>query len=325
MKIYWEPAIYEHKAALINKSPAEVAFSAELLAAAVLKEYEIYHADYLTIGLDVYNIEAESLGAKLIVPSDNQCPALANPLFEINNLPEKLVVPEIPGDGRFPLVLAAAKEVTNVVGNKTRIRVAASGPFSLAAKLIGIDNLVMSLLLADGYAVSFLEFTTQICERWSRCLRENYLEVIFFDSMAVPPLLNPSMFEEHVLPLLRRLMSLLAETGQQERELVIGGNTVSIADFLPRTGANVLLCDYVADVAAFKSAIGDDCNLKIRRNLNPELLKTHASDKLVEQFCCELEIFRNPIAGTGILPYDFEPHLLVNFMQSLDTKMLERV
>jgi hypothetical protein len=40
MHIKWEPAIYEHKAALIGKTPAEVANSAELLTQAVLKEYE---------------------------------------------------------------------------------------------------------------------------------------------------------------------------------------------------------------------------------------------------------------------------------------------
>ena len=40
MPIKWEPAIYEHKAALIGKSPAEVANSADLLTEALLKEYK---------------------------------------------------------------------------------------------------------------------------------------------------------------------------------------------------------------------------------------------------------------------------------------------
>ena len=40
MHIKWEPSIYEHKAALIGKSSAEVANSADLLTEALLKEYE---------------------------------------------------------------------------------------------------------------------------------------------------------------------------------------------------------------------------------------------------------------------------------------------
>ncbi len=64
MKLEWEPAIYEHKAALIGRPPVDVANSAKLLTEAVRKEYEIYLADYITVGLDVYNIEAEVLGAE---------------------------------------------------------------------------------------------------------------------------------------------------------------------------------------------------------------------------------------------------------------------
>ena len=53
MPIKWEPAIYEHKAALIGCRPAELAYSAELLTEAVLREYEIYQSDYITVGLDL--------------------------------------------------------------------------------------------------------------------------------------------------------------------------------------------------------------------------------------------------------------------------------
>ena len=64
----WQPAIYEHKAALIGRTPIEVACNAAMFAQALLKEYEVYGADFLTVGLDVYNIEAEALGAELTVP-----------------------------------------------------------------------------------------------------------------------------------------------------------------------------------------------------------------------------------------------------------------
>jgi hypothetical protein len=55
MSITWEPAVYEHKAALIGQSPARVAGSANLLADAGLREYDTYQADLITVGLGVYN------------------------------------------------------------------------------------------------------------------------------------------------------------------------------------------------------------------------------------------------------------------------------
>lgn len=316
MPIKWEPAIYEHKAALIGKSPAEVANSAELLTEAALKEYEIYQADYITVGLDVYNIEAEALGAKLTEPGENECPDLAGTLYDLNNLPEHLILPDIPGAGRFSLLIETGKKVKDAIGKKTKVRVAASGPVSMAAKLAGLEDLIVSLMLEDGNAVRLLEFTTQIAEKWCSCLRRNNLDAVVFDSMVAPPIFSPGMYKQFALPLHCRLMHLLENSGQQERELVIGGDTTPIADLLPQTGANILLCDYAADASAFISAIGDDLKLEIRRNISPALLYESNAEELAKKFSSELSLFSNPIAGTGILPYDFMPNTYLAFQKA---------
>ncbi len=310
----WEPAIYEHKAALIRRSPAGAANSGDLLAEAVLKEYEIYKADYITVGLDVYNIEAEALGAELTIPGENECPDLSGQLYELNNLPDPLRVPAIPESGRFQLLIDAAKQVREVIGDKTAVRVAASGPVTMAAKLAGLEDLVMSLVMDDGHAVRLLEFTTRIGEAWCRCLRSNGLDAIVFDSMAAPPMFSPDMVGTIVLPLHKRLMSVLAEAGQAERELVIGGDTSAIAGLMKQSGATIILCDYAADAAAFRDNLGDEGGVQVRRNVNPALL-TGSDAGLAETLRRELALFSRPIAGTGILPYDFPPERLQEFMK----------
>jgi len=309
----WEPAIYEHKAALINKSPVEVANSAELLAESVLTEYEIYQADYITVGLDVYNIEAEALGAELTVAGENECPDLAGLLYDLNNLPEQLELPATSDSGRFQLLIDAAKKVKEVIGDKAAVRVAASGPITMAAKLVGLEDLIMSLCMEDGNAVKLLEFTTQIAEKWCACLRDNGLDAIIFDSMVSPPMFSPDMYENIVLPLHKRLMSQLEQSGQSERELVIGGNTSKIANLMKQTEANIILCDYASDATAFKTNLGDDKNIQVRRNINPALLREN-NKALSEKFQQELFLFTNPIAGTGILPYNFISKNLLKFI-----------
>ena len=313
MRITWEPAIYEHKAALIGKSPAEVANSCELLVRAVLKEHKIYQADYITVGLDVYNIEAEALGVQITVPGKNECPDLAGLLFDLDKLSAELVLPDIPRAGRFSLLIEAGRKVQEAVGTESKVRVAASGPVTMAAKIAGLEDLIISLCVRDGNAVRLLEFTTQIAEKWCSCLREKGLDVILFDSMVAPPIFSPDMYVEFALPLHQRLMRILVKSGQSERELVIGGNTTPIAGHLPRTGANILLCDYVADAIAFKSALGNDSRLKVRRNINPALLGGCHTEELAEKFRAELSLFINPIAGTGILPFDFNPGNFLDF------------
>lgn len=314
----WEPAIYEHKAALIGRPPAEVANSAKFLTEAVLREYEVYESDYITVGLDVYNIEAEALGAQLTVPGENGCPDLASLLLDINSLPTELAIPAVPDAGRFNLLIEAGKNVRDAIGDRTKVRVAASGPVTMAAKLAGVEGLIMSLCMQDGYAVRLLEFTTGIASEWCACLRRNGLDAIIFDSMVAPPMFSPDMYAEFALPLHRRLMRMLEKSGQSERELVIGGNTTPIAGLLRQTGANILLCDYAADATAFKSELGDDSALKVRLNINPALLGLSDLGQLSDRFNSELSLFADPIAGTGILPFDFNPDKFLDFKKSVD-------
>jgi uroporphyrinogen decarboxylase len=323
MSMLWEPAIYEHKAALIGKSPVEVARSADLLTEAVLKEYETYEADYVTVGLDVYNIEAEAMGASLCVPDENACPDLEGHLYDLNALPEHLVPPSIPGDGRFGLLLEAGQRVQAEIGGKTRVRVAASGPVTLASKLVGVEPMILSLCIEDDAAARLLAFTKEVAEAWCGCLRQHDLEVTVFESIVAPPMFSPAMFESVALPLLRQLIQGLKKSGQTQCELVIGGDTSAIAHLLPKTGADILLCDYATDAWAFKAALGDESQLRIRRNINPAAIRDCCA-QTAETFCSDLSLLSNPIAGTGILPYDFPPERLIAFMDQVEQLIMGR-
>ncbi len=313
----WEPAVYEHKAALIGKSPAEVANSAELLTEAVLREHETYRADYITVGLDVYNIEAEAMGAPLLVPEQNACPEVARRIYDLNALPERLVVPPIPDAGRFRLLLDAGQRIRREIADSTRVRMAASGPVTLAAQLVGIEPLILSLCMDDGSASRLLKLTGEVIEAWCVCLREHDLEVTLFESIVAPPMFSPKMFEDVAVPLLSHLIDGLKASGQSECEMVIGGNTAAIASLLPATGGDILLCDYATDASAFRAGVGDDSGIRIRRNINPTSL-LDASQQTTETFIRELSLFTNPIAGTGILPYDFPAERLHAFRDAVE-------
>jgi uroporphyrinogen decarboxylase len=313
----WQPAIYEHKAALIDRTPMEVACDTKLFVEAMLREHELYRSDFLTVGLDVYNIEAEALGAELTVPGSRECPDIKGHLFSLGQLPDELSLPEIPASGRFRMLLDVAAALRGRIGNKVSLRVAASGPVTLAAKLVGMEELILSLCMEDGRAGRLLAFATDVVERWLRCLRARGFDAVVFDSMAAPPMFSPDLFERVVLPLHQRLMVLLGDLGQVERELVIGGDTTPIASLLKRAGATILLCDYAANAAAFRAALGDDSRIRVRRNISPAALTSGDHEALAKEFAHDLSQFANPIAGTGILAYDFEPQDFLSFKQTV--------
>src|SRR5690554_3774915 len=76
------PAIYEHKARLIGRSVSEVARDSNLLAEAVLAEYETYRPDMLTVGMDIYNIEAEAIGSRVVYSDQKEAvPAIRHRLL----------------------------------------------------------------------------------------------------------------------------------------------------------------------------------------------------------------------------------------------------
>ena len=315
--LQWQPAVYEHKAALIGRTPMAVACDTGLLAEALLRELDVYRSDFLTVGLDIYNIEAEALGAELASPGERECPDIKGCLWSLGHLPEVLEPPAIPESGRFGMLLEAADAVRDRIGDEVHLRVAASGPVTLAAKLVGMEDLVLALSMAEGSAERLLEFATQVSERWLRSLRARGLDAVVFDSIAAPPMFSPDLFERVVLPLHRRLMGLLAELRQAERELVIGGDTTPVAALMKEAGATILLCDYAADAEDFRAAVGDDSRIRIRRNVSPAALAGGDHGELAGRFVDDLSRFSHPIAGTGILPYDFEPEILLSFKRTV--------
>ncbi len=321
-RLLWEPAIYEHKAALIGRPPADVAYSADLLCDAMVAEYQQYRADLLTVGVDIYNIEAEACGAKVDAISSESCPEIASPPWSIDDLPE-LRLPDIPHAGRFSLIAEATLLARRRIGDAACLRAGVSGPVSIAAKLVGLEALIMSAACAEPAAGKLLEFSLQLALRWTGYLRGRGVDVVLFDSAASPPNFSPDMYCQMVLPLHQRLMAHLKQAGQVDRPLVMGGDTISIVDALCASGATTILCDYAADAERFAAGIPSDARISIRRNVSPPVL---ADDPIVaaDRFVHDLRQFASPIAGTGILPYDFRPELLHAFRDAVEARWYQR-
>jgi hypothetical protein len=125
-------------------------------------------------------------------------------------------------------------------------------------------------------------------------------------------MVSPDGFARVLVPRLARLMAALQASGQTERELVIGGDTSSIAGLLPATGATFVLCDAPTDAKAFRQALAPSPDCRVRRNIAPDRLAVDPGGRAVA-FVRDLTQFSRPVAGTGVLPYDFEPRHFLEF------------
>ena len=71
----FEPAIYEHAAKLIGKTPWEVSRSGALIVEGHVAAFETYCHTPVVVGIDIYNLEAEAFGSVIAEPDGDGIPA----------------------------------------------------------------------------------------------------------------------------------------------------------------------------------------------------------------------------------------------------------
>ncbi|EDY82200.1 Uroporphyrinogen decarboxylase family [Verrucomicrobiia bacterium DG1235] len=305
------PAIYEHKGFLIGKTPSEICRDPDLLVEGLLAEYERYKPDFLTVGIDVYNVEAEALGCKIVYFDDSpDVPGVED--YPIKNLADidKLKIPDPTKDGRMPLYLEAAKKLHEKVGHEIKIRGAITGPFSLASELMGAENFIVMTMQDPQYTVKLMEFTARVAAAFGKAFIDIGIDPIIFDSRAMPPLCSPQIFQDIVSKVYRRiLIPELKKAGAKQIPLIIGGDTTPILDAIIDTDTTQILCDFEGDIELFKKKAIDH-NLPMRVNVDPRLLHLGPIDK-IQDFTMNIlnKCWDHPgfILGTGVAAYDCPP------------------
>jgi len=303
------PAIYEHKAWFIGSTPSAISRDPDLLARAMLAEYAAIGPDALTVGVDVYNLEAEAVGCRVTFyeGNDTSIPGI-KPGDHGIHLGDDLRAAKVPNplrDGRMPVNLEAARRVRRELGSDIWLRGAISGPFSLAISLVGAETLFIACMDSPEWVQQLLDYSSRIIKEFAKGYRDAGAELIVFDSQASPDLLSPQMYEELVLPITQDLAAWAAAQGMRDLPLIIGGNTTPIAGLLARTGCNNLLCDFTGDFDEW-AAVCRESKRSMRRNISPRLIETSSPDEIYAAAAREVARGRDLpgfIMGTAVVPF----------------------
>lgn len=303
------PAIYEHKAFFLKDTPSNISRSADLLTRAILSEYELLEPDALTIGVDVYNLEAEAAGCTVnfYEGDDTSIPGIkpGNHIVKADTDFSSCPVPNPLKDGRMPINIETARRIRNELGNSLWVRGALSGPFSLAISLMGAEDFFLCCWDNPVASKKVLEYSTEIIKEFGLAYIDAGVELILFDSQASPELLSPKMYQDLVLPFTKELVEFFRKKGVGDVPLIIGGKTTRIIGSLIETGANNLLCDFTADWEQWSSECRKN-GRALRRNIDPRFVETATPDEIYEfskgivEEGKELPGF---IMGTAVVPY----------------------
>lgn len=200
----------------------------EVLVNGTLEVMEKFDIDVPYIDYDVYNIEAEAIGQKILY-SNNDMPDIdrSKPLIRYKDDLKKIKTPNFELDGRFSNVIEMHHIFHKLTGGaKPAFRFC--GPFTLCANIRGIEQLLMDLYNEPDFAKNLFDrVTEEVLAPWILRLKKEFIDgkvergsnrtahfpalspnILGADAIASIPIVSPSILKEWVIPYILRLREL---------------------------------------------------------------------------------------------------------------------
>ncbi len=201
--------INDHAAFLTGVSSEQFFTDADIFTQTQLLVTEYYKLDTLSNFWDVYNIEAEAMGQKIVYYPDS-LPDIdrSQPLIAKPSDLDQLHPPNPYKSGRLPWIHKVNKNFLEMTGKLDRAYFTA--PFSLAANIRGYQNLIEDMSMRPDFAHRLFKF---ICDEvlvpHIEVLRKeaNMPDLLMDgrDAWASPPMITLDMMDEYVVPYNERL------------------------------------------------------------------------------------------------------------------------
>ena len=205
----------DHSARLAGVSTKRFFTDAHTFARVQLLVTEYYQFDVLSNFWDVYNIEAEALGQKVVyhpggIPDiDRTRPLIGTPADL-----DRISPPDPYTSGRMPWIQQFSKIFLETTGKLERIYF--TTPFSIAVNIRGYENLVMDMFERPRFVHRLFEFLCdEVIAPFIEVLRSEVgnpdLIMDGRDAWASPPMITLDMMDEYVVAYTERLRDRLGD------------------------------------------------------------------------------------------------------------------
>ena len=201
--------INDHSAFLSGVSPECFFTDADTFTQAQLLVTEYYKLDTLSNFWDVYNVEAEALGQKVVFyPVGLPDVDRTQPLMSQPSDLDRLHPPNPYKSGRMPWIQMLNKNFLEMTGKLERVYFTA--PFSLAVNIRGYQNLMEDMFLRPAFAHRLFKFLCDdVLVPHIEAMREAVdmpdLLMDGRDAWASPPMITLDMMDEYVVTYTERL------------------------------------------------------------------------------------------------------------------------
>ena len=275
------PYMGNHGARVAGVRIGDYCQSGRLMAEAQYRAWQVYGHDVLVAQSDNYYI-AEGFGVK-VEHYDDATPTLKTPALRTLDDVDTLRVPTPGTDGRMPVYLEAIHRLAEMARGQVAVRAPGTGPFSLASHLLGTEQFLVEIAMAERDPGNpheralerLMDLATDALIAFARaCLEAGAQLVQAGDSLASPDMISPATYRKWAWPAECRFFGAinpLAERYGAATILHICGDTTTVLDSMADTGAHILELDHKVSLQMAKKRVGD--RVCLMGNLDPvELL-----------------------------------------------------
>ena len=196
---------------------------------AISKRYDLL----ASVSLMDLSVEAEAFGSPIRF-SENEVPTVTSAIVEEGDDPDILNIPEI-GAGRTGEYIAAIEKSKQLI-TKTPVFAGSIGPFSLAARLMDMSEIMVMCYTEPELVHAVLEKATTFLIRYNTALHTAGADGLIMAEPAAG-LLSPDLISEFSSPYVKRIFD---ETKTDEFAAIYHncGNTIPLIGSILETGAD---------------------------------------------------------------------------------------
>ncbi|MBQ7094343.1 MAG: uroporphyrinogen decarboxylase family protein [Clostridia bacterium] len=248
---------------LIGAGIDEYYFSSEIMCNVEEYIHEKFGSDGAGISTSLRGM-AEAMGSEIKYTRNNvaQLKKPALKLSEVDNA--KLV--DIDKDGRLPVILDAVRKVKERLGDKVSVSASVTGPLSIAAMVVGTENLLIGMIKKPQQVHQLMEVIVENNNRLIKRLVEMGVGIGFPDPVSSTALISVEQYRKFSLPYFKRNVDYVKSLGGG-CGLHICGTSRKLWEDLRETGIGAFSLDNVEDLEEAKRVLGG--KMGIQGNVPP--------------------------------------------------------
>ncbi len=264
----------------------ELATDAERMTQMLVEMSERLQCDIVYAGSGYNNFHAAALGGRIKF-REIGAPDLEEPLVSSEEDLKKLNIEDVDKDETIKTVKEALRRTKAQIGDKYVVTMTAWGPFTLAARFVGEEDMMKATFKKPAFVERVIDFATELLiHLYTDIVEDGTLEVISLaDPTASGDLISKRQFKQFAVPALKRFTDWARSKGVHTL-LHICGNTTDRLELFPDTGASCISLDHKTDIAKAKETLhGKMC---FAGNVDPVAVMLQGSVDEVEKTCKEI-------------------------------------